>query len=419
MKISKEIIPAFSLKILGGVMAFFSAVLTAKVLSQEEYGLFVLYMSSFFLMVYFVVFGQDQVLVKKFGEFGTIFISKKASLIFFVNSLGLSVICFFLFFLSKFSFLISSLLATLIFLAFHLTATRRISCSALRCGGRPVLAILPESFLQPFLFFCALVFIYYNYTHSSIEVILIFYFSSFSLAGLFSGFLRKEYLVLDQSPVSDDRVLVLLRSGFFFCLLAIIDGLSMQIDRFVIGYELGYKQVSIYFVAIRIVEFLFFFESALLLVTMPRLSRSFFSNDYDQFGKILVGQARMVFLYVLLSTVFAILFADEIVSLFGEKYSPAADVVCVLLIFYLVASLFGASQSNMTVLGLESLALKFTVFFILIGSIVMLVMAQLHGVWGVVMAKGSIEIAKRLFFSVCIYRKAKVFPFIFLLKKSV
>ncbi|MBN2121169.1 MAG: oligosaccharide flippase family protein [Candidatus Omnitrophica bacterium] len=146
-------------------------------------------------------------------------------------------------------------------------------------------------------------------------------------------------------------------SLFSFCLPLLLFNFlalaSVYVDSFLIGYFLDAYKVGIYQVAFRIARLSPFVFLGLRDVFIPLMSRNLAQRDlaYESINETYVRVAKWVSALTFLIIITIMVFSDFFVGWFGKEYLESSLVLKILLIAYLVYSLFGPTEAMNIALG--------------------------------------------------------------------
>jgi O-antigen/teichoic acid export membrane protein len=138
------------------------------------------------------------------------------------------------------------------------------------------------------------------------------------------------------------------RQALPLILLRAINVLLSQIDIILVGILRNPTQVALYATATRFATFVGIAEYAVNAAFLPVASRLFARNDIDRLRR---GAPRVALGGVLLSAVFAaplIIFAPQILKLFGEGFSEGAFALRILCVSFVISAICGQSLGLLT-----------------------------------------------------------------------
>ncbi len=297
---------SFIFKIMSALLAYPTAILLARQLGSEGFGIYGFVIALVGLMIYPIVLGQDQLvvrqaaLVKEHYQNLTHFPLVSFSLKFiWAISVAVSLIITVLIIIypTIFSIYTDTILFGVWILPFF--AVRRIYTSLLRVLDKPVLAIFPESFVQPLVIFCLLIFSLVIFEQNiTPQIAIIFQLSAYATSMvLVCVFCRNKQVNTKASqPFAESiKKITWVKAGFIMALMATAEGFAMYIDRFMLGVFRPVEEVGVYLVAARNTGFVLFLESAFLLVTMPIIAKRYSKNE--NISTIISIQSMIVFIF--------------------------------------------------------------------------------------------------------------------------
>jgi len=227
------------------------------------------------------------------------------------------------------------------------------------------LSRLINSFFPSLLWFFGVVLLVF--TKISLLKIAFIYLFSFWIAGLISIFFLWSRKLFTKIEVS----FFFLKEIFKFCLpLLFFDFLTLvtvYTDSLLIGYFLGPYKVGIYNIAFRIARL----TPLLLLGNMdiftPVIAKNLKEISYDnlKINELYLRNTKWIFILTS-GVIFTIIFFPEFfLGLFGKDYVQGTLVLRLLLIGYLIYTLFGATEAMNIGLG----DTKFVAFYTFIGAL--------------------------------------------------
>ncbi|BBB25455.1 oligosaccharide flippase family protein [Amphritea japonica] len=404
--ILSKVSASFFLKIISAGLAYPIAILLARQLGTDGYGVYGFVLAVVGVLIYLVVFGFDQLVVKNAnhinvpdGGNGTYPILSFAFIVIFC----LSLLVWASFYAS--SFFIDSIedlkLEIMIgLLILPIFASRRIFTSYLRGVGNPVVAIVPEALIQPLIMLTLVLLSYLLGIGLGADLALLFQLTAYACSVMFIGFICVSRYKLVPTPVKEFRQVIrfgfkegLLISGFYMAIMATAEGFAMYIDRIMLGIFSSLGDVGIYLVAARNTSFVLFVESAFLLVTMPLISKGYSSGQ--DLKKIISLQTLLVFLAVTVFVVFFFIFGEWLVALFGEGFHDSYKPLVLLSLGYLIGALFGAGPHILMMTGCEKPASIILLFSTVLNVILNLALIPIYGIMGAAVATVVSEILKK------------------------
>ncbi|MCK5355726.1 MAG: polysaccharide biosynthesis C-terminal domain-containing protein [Methyloprofundus sp.] len=421
---------SFLLKIFSAGVAYPTAILLARQLGSDGYGVYGFVLALLGLLIYPTVSGQDQLIlrdsvkVRSHIEGGSYYplMHFSAKFVFFIGvvvALSLtSLIINFPLFLGEYSKV--TLIAIWIL---PIYAIRRIFTSTLRVIGSPVQAIIPESFIQPTLMFLLVFIIYLNdiielTPEIAISIQLCGYLMSLLFVAAFFYMKRRKMFVNigKQRQKIQFKKSIWLKIGFFMALMATAEGFAMFIDRLMLGFFRPMSEVGTYLVASRNTSFVLFLESAFLLVTMPIISKMYTKGE--NFKKIVSIQTISVSIFTGLFLVLFIVLGEWIIDLFGADFINAYTPMLILSSTYFIGSLFGAGPHVLMMIGAERKASNILLISTIINVSLNFILIPLYGIQGAAAATLASELLKKTTSYIVLKKMYKLDISIFSIKNS-
>tara|TARA_B100001063_G_scaffold246514_1_gene286039 strand:+ start:6962 stop:8287 length:1326 start_codon:yes stop_codon:yes gene_type:complete len=395
---------SFIFKIMSALLAYPTAILLARQLGSEGFGIYGFVIALVGLMIYPIVLGQDQLvvrqaaLVKEHYQNLTHFPLVSFSLKFiWAISVAVSLIITVLIIIypTIFSIYTDTILFGVWILPFF--AVRRIYTSLLRVLDKPVLAIFPESFVQPLVIFCLLIFSLVIFEQNiTPQIAIIFQLSAYATSMvLVCVFCRNKQVNTKASqPFAESiKKITWVKAGFIMALMATAEGFAMYIDRFMLGVFRPVEEVGVYLVAARNTGFVLFLESAFLLVTMPIIAKRYSKNE--NISTIISIQSMIVFIFTGAFFLLFFFLGEWIVALFGGGFETAYLPMLILSGAYFLGSFFGAGPHILMMTGHEKISSNILVSTTLLNIVLNVVLITLYGVVGAALATFISEVMKK------------------------
>lgn len=408
--LTKKVGASFLLKIFGGLIVLPISVLLARTLGVEEFGRYSFAIALLGILNYVGCLGQDQNLVKN----SSIFVSDKRKQPFEVINAGL-ISLFFSLFLSVFIYLVDinfqvipesyTTVVHLMLLILPIYVVRRVFVAALRCLGKPIHAILPETLIYPITFFLLVYFTIINESLLIADNIMLLTLLAYAASLLVIIFLYTKHFNYQFNFTKNVRSTKhLIAGGIPFCLLASVEGMGMYSDKLIVGGLLDSYNMGLYQVASRLTDFALFFESAILLVSLPIIAKFFVARD-PGLVKFVTKQSYVMCCYCLILLIGVILFGDFVLSIFGDDFTQSKSALIILMLGYFIASFFGPSTFICTVTGLEKEAIYLMVFSLLVNILLLYTLTPEYGLDGAALSKAISEIIKRFLAFMLLYKR--------------
>lgn len=419
---------SFIFKIMSALLAYPTAILLARQLGSEGFGIYGFVIALVGLMIYPIVLGQDQLVVRqaalvkehyqKLTHFPLVSFSLK---FIWAVSIAVSLIITVLIIIypTIFSIYTDTILFGVWILPFF--SIRRIYTSLLRVLDKPVLAIFPESFVQPLVVFCLLIFSLFLFEKNiTPQIAIIFQLSAYAISMLLVCVFCRNKQVSPKASlpfVESIKKTTWIKAGLIMALMATAEGFAMYIDRFMLGIFRPVEEVGVYLVAARNTGFVLFLESAFLLVTMPIIAKRY--SKKENINELIAVQSLAVFLFTGVFFLFFFFYGEWLVALFGESFEDSYFPMLILAGAYFIGSFFGAGPHMLMMIGYEKISSN-----ILLGSTILnvclnLVLIPLYGVIGAAIATFISELVKKFFAYIFMVNKAKVDTSVLSFKKAV
>ncbi|MBU2634013.1 MAG: flippase [Nanoarchaeota archaeon] len=162
--------------------------------------------------------------------------------------------------------------------------------------------------------------------------------------------------------------------------------IALWTDTLMIGYFLEIKEVALYNAAMPLTNILYIFPFALMVLFFPILSGIDLKTQKDEFKnliKTIFKWANIVNLFLLVSL---ILFSKQFLSVFGQDYIPAYNILKLLSVGYFIAYLTIPPTNILLALKKTKLLLFNHLFLLIVGIILNYVLIKSYGILGAAIA---------------------------------
>jgi len=398
---------SFVFKIISALLAYPTAIILARELGSEGFGIYGFVIALVGLIIYPVVLGQDQLIIR-YSDLIKEHYHRRTNFPLFSFSL-------------QFIWIISLILASLVTITIIIEpsifgeftdsiligvwilpffAIRRLYTSLLRVLDKAVLAILPETLVQPVtVFFLLLSMLFIFKTNITPQMAISFQLFAYALAMLFVCFFCRakevsKSVAIELIEYKPTNNFTWIKAGGVMALMATAEGFAMYIDRFMLGLFRPVEDVGVYLVAARNTGFVLFLESAFLLVTMPLIAKAYAKKE--NISNIIAVQSLAVFLFTGSFFILFLFFGEWIVGLFGKDFSAAYVPILILSGAYFIGSFFGAGPHILMMTGFENISSNILLSTTCLNVVLNLALIPVYGVLGAAIATLVSEITKKI-----------------------
>jgi len=347
LKLSKNILISFFVKLTGLFLILLSQIYFARVMSIESFGMYSLSLSYFFIFLLFSHMSVDTLSLKNISIFKS---QSKLSQIkgFYFSSINamliLSTIVFFC--VICYLFLInnnldSDLKKTVLLFLFStpFAANVLLISSFLRSYNYIFYSQFTDSILKPLFLICMIyIVILLNGSLESHMAGMIYLISSvMSFLIINYIFFKKIYSKLrNYEPKPFNRIVKksfpIFLGVFFYLLIS-------QADILMIGYFLGPSEVGLYAPASRLSSLIFFLSSIFSIVIASEIAIAYENNNFLRLSKITIFSTRFLTFFSLIYVLIIFFIGNEILNLYGNKFVISHTPLIILSLGYFTKSL--------------------------------------------------------------------------------
>lgn len=178
-----------------------------------------------------------------------------------------------------------------------------------------------------------------------------------------------------------------LRLGIPFFLLAIFNVLNAQADILLVGFFLEASDVAIYRVGVQLASIVVFATTVVSSVFAPRYAALYSKGDYQGLQQLATRCAKLLFYSALPIVIVVGWWAEEIlVAVFGSPYGDAAPALRWLLLAQLISASVGSPGFLLTMSGFENISLKIVGIAAALNIILNLFLVPSYGILGAAIA---------------------------------
>jgi O-antigen/teichoic acid export membrane protein len=398
--IANAALKSISIMSLGKAVTFVLAVVLARLMGAESYGLYVYVVSIASLIGLFVQFGLPLLAVRevasavasksferlnKFRAWST-----KTLLVSSAVSVSLAISAFLLF---KTSF--DSKLTSTVFvvgLMIFVIAVFRLHSSFLKGLERVQISQLLEFLLQPLILLITLVIVAALYSiNLDVEKVILVSLCSW-LAVLAMCLCFVSYYWPASTAISEvaGSTAAWSTSAFKFMMLGSLTLINMQADLVLIGILSDYEQVGLYKVVSATAGFLVLGTSALNAVAAPKFARLYALKDAQELERVAAIVAWIGFAFAMCGLLTLGFFGSSLIPLvFGEEFAGGKLPLVILCAAQVVNAAIGSVGFMLNMTGNERDSMFAMLVAVLINVALNLVLIPKHGAVGAAMASAT------------------------------
>lgn len=388
---------SFLIKVVGAGLAFALNALLGRLLGVEEYGAYTFVFSLVNISVIIVVMGFDKSLLRFIPEYkkkkewaslkGVLLFSLKAALlisgIYFLIAVGIILV------LDTSSMEYGKVLLLMGAAIVPLMGLMMITLNALM-GFKKVTASLVPQMIVAHLVIAIVVIIYYlAYQEASAEVAMIGKLLGIGIALTIGLFFLKKTLPEEIYGIKEENLKKYwLRTSLPMLLIAGIYIVLRQTDIIMIGSILGKTDVGVYGAVVKVSALVLFGLQAVNVVTAPKISELYHSNEKKQLQRIITLSSRISFGFSLLASIFFVICGRFVLSIFGPSFVDGYSALMILLVAFLLNCISGSVGYIMVMTGHQDTSVKILGGSAIINVVLNLILIPKWGVEGAAIATG-------------------------------
>jgi O-antigen/teichoic acid export membrane protein len=385
----------FVLKVSAALIGVVSNIIFARILSLEEYGVFVQVLAAVTIVATLVTCGTPSLLTREVASYQAheswgflkglvVWASRRLVLV----SLAFVVIT--LFMLKAYApqhWQLSGMLGLALVLV---VAINQVRAALLRGLHHVIAADFPDQVVQPVIIMLAIGVSYYLSVSHSVNFCLLV-----SLGGsIVSSLLGLVILYNVWPPITKstkaefDNVLWKNSASIFFIIsaLTIVDS---QIVTLLVGYLSGDKNAGIFQACSRLVVLVVFGLIVVNTSILPKIASAWSKKDIASTQFLVTYAARNGTLFAILTSVPLLIFPEWFLGLFGPGYESGDIALRILVLGQLVNTLSGPCGVILTMTGHQKFALKALMVSVSVSIMLNLILTPVFGLLGAAISVAS------------------------------
>lgn len=355
----KSALNVLILKIIGTVLWLVYSILLARILTQDEFGLF-FYIINFVLLVTPISnYGYGNILLKtasvyykekKWNEFSNILLEARTITV--LGSFFIILLLFIFWFYQINNPIVTDLNVTILSgIIIFLFSLMTIHRDTLRASDKILKGMLNTTVTRAFLPL-VIILIINVYYKVDLEMALVVYCASLTLSVLVEVYWirkitnkcnnKKKYLFKNRKNL-----------GLQLWIADIANTVLSKVDAFIIGLVLDLKSVALYIAAQRISILTLFIIDAVRIVIGPEISKVFEKKEITEYYKVISRSSALFSLAGIIGAVGSILLGYPILLLYGENYTASYLILILLTIANMSFIIFGPVAVIMSMTNLQ------------------------------------------------------------------
>ena len=422
LKLVKEGILAFIIKIVGAITGFIYTIILSKQFDAEGVGIYSLALSIITLGLIFSKFGLENALIKfssiyKERNVGKTIRQLYRDSLFFSTITSIFIIIVLIIMapiISKYIYKKENLMIPLIIMSLTVLPTTllTITTATLKGLGQVKLAMFLESVLATLINILLLILFSTFFKVNNISFIIILYLVGYlitMLLSLYYGKKTKEHY--NDKVDSSYKFKKVIEVSLPLLMVSSMNYILSSTDTIMLGLWTTEANIGVYNVAIKITQISSMLLIAINSVLGPKFSVLFANNDKDSIIKIVKKTTHMMLIVGILFFIGIITFGDFILGIFGREFIVGKSVLFITAIGQLIVLATGPVATLLMMTGHEKVHRNNTIFCGIINIILNLILIPSMGIVGAAVATTISLIIKNISAVILVYRKLHIIIF--------
>jgi len=249
-----------------------------------------------------------------------------------------------------------------------------------------VVSELVYSVTRPLVFVVLCGVAYCTFKEVTLNFVLLSFAASFLLSAVICHFINLPIVTQAKELCGVSSVSRLYQSAFFFLLVSVGLPLMANINTIQLGNMADKSDVALYAIAAKLVSLVLLGLVSANLLIAPKLSPMFSKGNIAGMRKLIRNNNLVVATITCIPVLVIVFFAEQILTIFGSKYIPAALPLRVLMIGQAVSVFCGPVVLTSMMTGLQKPASYIVLCSCVVNWLVCLLLIPAHGVMGAVAA---------------------------------
>ena len=280
-----------------------------------------------------------------------------------------------------------------------------LSAAITKGTDRVVVSELVYSLGRPLVFAVLCAIAYLTFEQVSLEYVLVSFAASFLFAAVICYVINLPIVMETKKLCGVSSVSRLYQGAFFFLLVSVGLPLMANINTIQLGNMCDKPDVALYAIAAKLVSLVLLGLVSANLLIAPKLSPMFSKGNIDGMKKLIRNNNLVVAGITCVPVLIIVFFAEQILTLFGVKYVPAALPLRVLMIGQAVSVFCGPVVLTATMAGLQKVAAYVVLCACLINWLACFAMIPHYGIMGAVIASVFANILLNVALALMIYKR--------------
>lgn len=390
-------------------LGFVISILLAKIFGPSILGFYVIYLTTFNILLIFTKFGQDRFLLREESTLEIVNSSILSSMLIVVifslaSSVSVSVLLNFNF--VEFSLPTSNLVInTAMFLSLIGTAFSALFIARLRARNEVTLANIVESipFNLLFLLFILILWIA-DYKNDILKFVIL---SHGLISAVLALVLFCKYFKLgsNNNYKSLSSIKNQLKIGLSFALITGVTVINASVDTFFISYFRGVNDVAFYNTAQKISSLV---SLSLIIgagMVANRFTYYYSQNKIDELKIIFQKITKLISILSIISFLIVFTIKDYILHIWGAEFLVASSSLLILSFGQMINAFFGPVGLLLNMTGYENMVLKAIISSLVLNLSLNMLLVPYWGIEGAAIATCSAIIFQNIYFYLVMQNK--------------
>lgn len=397
---SKEIkaaaIGSLAIKFLSALFSFLNTIILARILSLEDFGIYVLAFTTISLLIVPASLGFSELITRYVSKYnvqkqhnyikGLLIKSDQYALLAIFVVIIIATISYFVWWNSYSGKIVSTFFYA--FILIPLLVLSNLKAAALRGLKYVALGQLQETLIRNiFLCFLLLILVFSDYEITP-EIAMIIHVIAASIA-LLTGyiFLRNKYYNKVKTILPEFEIREWLKQGIPFSITQSVSVLKTKSITYILIFFGSLESVALFDVAMKGATLVAFTLGALNNAISPFISASFERNNLEVVQKIVNRSNRIVFLFALpVALIFIVGGRPLITILFSDKYIATYIPLVIVCIGQLINACAGAAGPVLNMTGHQSYLSRNQIQMLVLSIIISVPLVMMYDVTGAAVA---------------------------------
>lgn len=408
---------SLGLKLSAAGFGFLSNIILARMLGAAQYGVYSIVFSAMALMATLSLLGLPSLVTRETAVYQVnrqwehlrrlSFVAHRWVLIASIAVISLWVL---LIYFDLLDLNIKGYGWTVALLIIPASAFSLLRASILRGLHQVILADFPEMFIRPVMVISIISCLYYFGFKLDVESALLIQLIAVSIALLVcSWFIFGKTPSKEQESSVSISASVWFSGAIIFMFMGFASTLERQIPLYLLGFLSSEEFAGIFQAANQMVGLVVIGLLAVNMPLQPKLSAAWARQDIERAQSLVFEASRLGFIVAVISAFVIILFARELLGLYGAEYTEAADCLRILAAGQLMSALLGPCVLVLSMTGHQLAALVGVVSALIVSVVLGFLLIPMLGIIGAAITSATGLVVWNILLSYLAWKKTGLF----------